>query len=56
VAKGALLGIRQRVVLFYPLPELPENQKDLFKYLNIFLLPSIFGLLGVFRLTKRASQ
>ena len=56
VAKGALSGIRQRVVLFYPLPELSENQKDLFKYLNIFLLPSIFGLLGVFRLTKRASQ
>jgi len=55
-AKGALSGIRQRVVLFYPLPELSENQKDLFKYLNIFLLPSIFGLLGVFRLTKRASQ
>jgi len=55
-AKGALSGIRQRVVLFYPLPELSENQKDLFKYLNIFLLPSIFGLLGVFRLKKRASQ
>jgi len=56
VAKGALSGIRQRVVLFYPLPELSENQKDLFKYLNIFLLPSIFGLLGVFRLKKRTSQ
>jgi ABC-type uncharacterized transport system involved in gliding motility auxiliary subunit len=56
VAKGDLSGIRQRVVLFYPLPELSESQKDLFKYLNIFLLPSIFGLLGVFRLTKRASQ
>ena len=55
-AKGALSGIRQRVVLFYPLPELSENQKDLFKYLNIFLLPSIFGLLGVFRLKKRTSQ
>ena len=53
---GALSGIRQRVVTFYPLPDLPENQKDLFKYLNIFLLPTIFGLWGGFRLIKKTRE
>ena len=51
-ARGALSGIKQRSVVFYPLPELSENQKDLFKYLNIFLLPSLFALFGVVKLTK----
>ena len=55
VAKGALSGIKRRAVSFYPLPDLPESQKDLFKYLNIFILPLIFGSLGVFRLVKRRS-
>lgn len=53
IAKGALSGIKRRSVSFYPLPELPESQKDLFKYLNIFFLPSIFGLFGIFKLTKK---
>jgi hypothetical protein len=50
---GALSGIRQRTVLFYPLPEMSESQKEIFKYLNIFLLPGIFVLCGAFRLVKR---
>lgn len=50
---GALSGIRQRTVAFYPLPDLPENQKDIFKYLNIFLLPSLLGLFGTVRLLRR---
>jgi len=54
VAKGALSGIKKRVVLFYPLPNIPENQKDVFKYLNIFLLPSIFAILGIIKLTKKS--
>jgi len=53
VAQGALSGIKQRVVLFYPLPNIPENQKDIFKYLNIFLLPLIFAMVGIFKLTKK---
>jgi len=55
-AKGALSGIRQREVVFYPLPDLSENQKDLFRYLNIFLLPSCFAIVGFFRLWRRANK
>lgn len=50
---GALSGIRQRVVTFSPLPDLPENQKDIFKYTTILLLPALFGVLGAVRLMKR---
>lgn len=50
---GALSGIRSRAVSFYPLPDLPEGQKDMFKYLNILLLPVLFSLWGGFRLMKR---
>lgn len=50
---GALAGIRSRAIAFYPLPDLPEKQKDLFKYLNILLLPSILGLVGGLRMFKR---
>ncbi|OGK40123.1 hypothetical protein A2954_00590 [Candidatus Roizmanbacteria bacterium RIFCSPLOWO2_01_FULL_37_12] len=50
---GALSGIRSRVVSFYPLPGLPESQKDMFKYINILLLPALFGLWGGVRLFKR---
>lgn len=50
---GALTGIRQRAVSFYPLPDLPENQKDLFKYTNIFLLPTLLAIFGGMRLLRR---
>ncbi len=50
---GALAGIRQRVVSFYPLPDLSESQKDLFRYANIFLFPAVFSLFGVIKLIKR---
>jgi ABC-type uncharacterized transport system involved in gliding motility auxiliary subunit len=50
---GALSGIRQRAVSFYPLPELPDNTKDIFKYANILVPSLLFGLLGAFRLMKR---
>ena len=55
-AKGALSGIRQRAVIFYPLPSLEENQKDLFRFLNIFLLPSFFAIFGFFRLWQRGKD
>jgi len=55
-AKGALSGIRQREVSFYPLPDLSESQKDLFRYLNIFLLPSFLAIFGFFRLWQRAKD
>ncbi len=50
---GALSGIRQRAVLFYPLPDIAESQKDIFKYLNILLLPSLLAIFGGVRLFKR---
>lgn len=50
---GVLSGIRQRGVKFYLLPDLPEGQKDIFKYLNIFLFPALFGIFGLIKLLKR---
>lgn len=53
---GALSGIRQRQVSFYPLPDIPESQKDTFRYLTILLLPTIFGIYGITRFAKRRKQ
>ena len=50
---GALLGIRQRQISFYPLPDLNDQMKNLFKYSNIFLLPLVFAIYGAVRLIKR---
>ncbi|MFA5135788.1 MAG: GldG family protein [Patescibacteria group bacterium] len=50
---GALSGIRSRSVNFYSLPDLSDNQKELLKYINILVLPLLFGLYGVWRLFKR---
>ncbi|MEN9327673.1 MAG: hypothetical protein RI947_481 [Candidatus Parcubacteria bacterium] len=53
ISQGALTGIRQRAVLFYPLPELAQDEKDLIKYANILLLPIVFAVYGGYRLMKR---
>ena len=53
---GALSGIRKRVVSFYPLPEMQDSQKDIFKYANIICLPGLFALYGLFRLVKRGKK
>lgn len=50
---GALSGIRQRAVNIYPIPSIPESQKDIFKYGNILLLPALFALYGAIRLMRR---
>lgn len=50
---GALTGIRQRAVSFYPLPDISDNMKDIVKYSNILILPLLFGLYGFLRLMKR---
>lgn len=52
-SNGALTGIRQRAVNLYPVPDLPDNQKDIFKYSSILLFPIIFIIYGVYRLVKR---
>lgn len=50
---GALSGISQRAVKFYQVPDLPENQKDFFKYGNILILPALLAVYGAIRLMKR---
>ncbi len=53
---GALSGIRSRQVEFYNLPALSSNQKEVIRYLSIFLLPAIFGFYGFFRILKRSKK
>jgi len=50
---GALSGISSRAVNLYPLPELPENVQEFYKYANIIVLPGIFALYGMWRMWKR---
>lgn len=52
---GALSGIRQRAVSLYPVPDLPQAGKDLFKYGNILFLPILVGVFGALRLYGRRS-
>ncbi|PIY68999.1 hypothetical protein COY90_02925 [Candidatus Roizmanbacteria bacterium CG_4_10_14_0_8_um_filter_39_9] len=52
-SSGALSGIRSRATTFQPLPELPQSQKELFKYVNILLLPGLLALYGTIRIMKR---
>ncbi len=52
-AGGELSGMSQRAVQFYPIPDMSEQNKDLFKYANMLLLPLLFGILGGYRLMKR---
>lgn len=52
-SEGVLSGIHARAVSLYPVPDLPESQKDIFKYANIFFLPALFALWGAYRLMKR---
>lgn len=53
---GALSGIRSRQVEFYNLPALSSNQKEVVRYLSIFLLPAIFGFYGFLRILKRSKK
>jgi len=50
---GVLSGIRSRSVATYPLPDLNENQKDIFRYTNILILPFLFSIYGMVRLARR---
>lgn len=52
-SNGALGGIRQRQVDVYPLPTIPQQMQQVFKYGNILLLPGIFAIYGVYRLMRR---
>ena len=50
---GALGGMRSRMVSFYPLPDMTDIQKDIYKYTAILLFPLLWGIYGVIRLTRR---
>lgn len=52
-SSGALSGIRSRAALFYPLPNVSGNSKEIFKYLNILLLPGLFAAYGILRFMKK---
>ena len=51
---GALSGIRQRAVTIYPLPDLSTQEQEIYRYVNILLLPGLFGLYGIFRIYRRS--
>lgn len=52
-SNGALSGIRSRIVSFYPLPDLSDSQKDIYKYAAILLFPLLWGIYGGIRLLRR---
>jgi len=52
-SSGALSGIRSRIVSFYPLPDMPDTQKDIYKYTAILLFPLLWGVYGAIRLMRR---
>ncbi len=51
---GALGGIRSRSVEYYQLPTFTESVKNTVKYLQIFLGPVVFSILGLAILIKRS--
>jgi len=52
-SQGALSGMRSRIVSFYPLPDLTDTEKDVYKYGAILLFPLLWGVYGVIRLMRR---
>lgn len=52
-SQGSLSGIRSRIVSFYPLPDMADTQKELYKYTAILLFPLIWGIYGVVQLIRR---
>lgn len=52
-SQGALSGIRSRIVSFYPLPDMSDSEKDMYKYGAMLLFPLLWGVYGTIRLIKR---
>lgn len=52
-SRGVLSGIRSRIVSFYPLPDLSDTAKDVYKYSSILLFPLMWGVYGAIRLMRR---
>jgi len=55
-SNGALSGIRQRAVTIYPLPDLSTQEQEVYRYMNILLLPGLFGIYGIFRIYRRSKN
>lgn len=55
-SQGALAGIRQRDAVILALPDLTTQAKDVFKFVNILLLPVLFACYGAWRITKRSRR
>ena len=53
---GVLSGIARRQNQVYSLPILPKSIEEVYKYLNILLLPLMFGLYGTVRIVKRSRE
>lgn len=53
---GALSGISRRALSIYSLPVLPKSVQEVYKYVNILLFPTAFGLYGLYRLIKRGRE
>lgn len=52
-SQGSLSGIRSRIVSFYPLPDMSDTQKEVYKYGALLLFPLLWGVYGVVRLIRR---
>ena len=52
-SNGALSGIRSRSNTSYPLRELTETQRNMFKYGTILTFPILFSIVGIFIFIKR---
>jgi len=50
---GALSGIRSRSTSSYPISDLSDSQKDVYKYAAILLFPLLWGIYGGIRLLRR---
>jgi ABC-type uncharacterized transport system involved in gliding motility auxiliary subunit len=50
---GLLSGIRSRSGIGSRLPELSEAETEMYKWINILILPSILVILGVYKLNRR---
>lgn len=50
---GALTGIKSRSPVFYPLPDISDSAKDLYKYGAILAFPLMWIIFGLTRLLQR---
>lgn len=52
-SNGSLVGIRSRSLSAYPISDMSDAQKNMYKYAAILLFPLLWGVYGGIRLLKR---